>query len=384
MKALIVPVLFAAIAAGACGGTASQSADARASTPAALQAGYFTVPEAQLSHLQITPARTVDWQTTLHTTGTVDWDNDHTTQAITQVNGPITRIVVDAGAHVKAGDPLLFVSSPDIAGAVSTYRKAKNRLDQAQRTLDRNKDLFEHKAIAQRDLDDSESDFNDAATDLETALQSLKILGVTDAEVKAAEAQSGAVRAELPMRAPIDGVVVQKLVFPGQFIQAGTTMAFVISNVSTVWVQAHLYEKDLKTLHVGDTAEIRNTSFPDTFHGTVSYIGDFVDPTTRTTLVRIVTGNPAGLLKKDLFVDVTVQDKSRRTVLVVPTTGVLYDEQNFPFVYVDAGQGKFVQRIITIGTQQGDDTEVVSGLKPAERVVAQGSLFLQFANSFGK
>jgi cobalt-zinc-cadmium efflux system membrane fusion protein len=326
----------------------------------------------------------VDWQTTLHTTGTVDWDNDHTTQAITQVNGPITRIVVDTGAHVKTGDPLLYVSSPDIAGAVSTYRKAKNRLDQAQRTLNRNKDLLAHKAIAQRDFDDSESDFNDAATDLQTALQSLKILGVTEAEIKDAEAQSGAIRAELPMRSPLDGVVVQKLVFPGQFMQAGTTLAFVISNVSTVWVQAHLYERDLKTLHIGDTAEIRNTAFPDTFRGTVSYIGDLVDPATRTTLVRIVTGNPAGLLKKDLFVDVTVQDKARRTVLVVPTAGVLYDEQNFPFVYVDAGQGKFVQRIVTLGAQQGDDMEVVSGLKPGERVVGQGSLFLQFANTFGK
>jgi cobalt-zinc-cadmium efflux system membrane fusion protein len=380
----MAPVLFAAVAAAGCGGTATQSADARAAAPAAAQAGYFTVPDAQLSHLQITPAKTVDWQTTLHTTGTVDWDNDHTTQAITQVNGPITRIVVDTGAHVKTGDPLLYVSSPDIAGAVSTYRKAKNRLDQAQRTLNRNKDLLAHKAIAQRDFDDSESDFNDAATDLQTALQSLKILGVTEAEIKDAEAQSGAIRAELPMRSPLDGVVVQKLVFPGQFMQAGTTLAFVISNVSTVWVQAHLYERDLKTLHIGDTAEIRNTAFPDTFRGTVSYIGDLVDPATRTTLVRIVTGNPAGLLKKDLFVDVTVQDKARRTVLVVPTAGVLYDEQNFPFVYVDAGQGKFVQRIVTLGAQQGDDMEVVSGLKPGERVVGQGSLFLQFANTFGK
>ncbi len=129
------------------------------------------MPDAQRSHLEIVAAHAVD-QTgrSLHLTGTVDWDNDHTTQAITQVNGPITRIAVDTGARVKAGDPLLYVASPDIAGAVSAYRKAKNRLDQAQRTLDRNRDLLAHKAIAQRDFDDSQSDFNDAATDLQTAL----------------------------------------------------------------------------------------------------------------------------------------------------------------------------------------------------------------------
>ncbi len=115
----------------------------------------------------------------LRTTGTVDWDNDHTTQAITQVSGPITRILVDAGAHVNRGDVLLYVSSPDVSNAISAYRKAKNRLDLAQRNLDRNKDLLEHKAIAQRDFESVEADYNDAATDVQTSLQALKILGVS-------------------------------------------------------------------------------------------------------------------------------------------------------------------------------------------------------------
>jgi cobalt-zinc-cadmium efflux system membrane fusion protein len=291
---------------------------------------------------------------------------------------------VDTGARVKAGDPLLYVSSPDIAGVVSTYRKAKNKLDQAQRRLDRNRDLLEHKAIAQRDFDDSQSDFNDASTDVQTALQALKILGVSDADLTTDASQTGAVRSELPMRAPISGVVVQKLVLPGQVIQAGTTLAFVISDTSSVWVQAHLYEKDLRTIRVGDPADVRDPAFPDVFHGRVAYVGDLIDPATRTTLVRVVTGNPSGLLKKDLFVDVTIHGPTRRGVLVVPTTAVLYDEQDMPFVYVDQGQGRFAQRQITLGPQQGADTEIASGLKADERVVGQGSLFLQFANSIGK
>jgi cobalt-zinc-cadmium efflux system membrane fusion protein len=353
-------------------------------TAAASTGGYFTVPDAQKSHVEIATARVTEVQGTLQLTGTVDWDGDHTTQAITQVNGPITRIGVDTGAHVKAGDPLLYVASPDISGAVSAYRKAKNRLDQAQRTLDRNKDLLAHKAIAQKDLDDSQSDFNDAATDLQTALQTLKILGVSDADAVADGTQTGAVVAELPMRAPISGTVVQKLVLPGQFIQAGTTLAFVISDVSSVWVQAHLYDKDLRAVHVGDAAEVREASYPDVFHGRVAYVGDLLDPATRTTLVRIVTANPSGLLKKDLFVDVTVHGPVRHDVLVVPTSAVLYDEQNLPFVYVDQGQGKFAQRQVTLGAQQGTDTEIMSGLKAGDQVIGQGSLFLQFANSIGK
>jgi membrane fusion protein, heavy metal efflux system len=365
-----------------CGGDRRDAASAAQDGDAKNAAGYFKVPEQQLSHLQLVPAARTTWTTVFHTTGTVDWDNDRTTQAITQVSGPITRILVDTGARVKRGDVLLYVSSPDMANAISAYRKAKNRLDLAQRNLTRNKELLEHEAISQRDFESVQADYNDAATDVQTALQALKVLDVSEQDLADAEKQNVAIHPELAMRAPISGTVVQKLVLPGQVIQAGSTAAFVISDVSTLWVQGHIYEKDLRSVHKGDTVELRNASFPTVFHGTVSYIGDMIDPATRTTPVRIVTPNTDGLLKKDLFLDITVKDKSEREALVVPTSAVLYDEQNFPFVYVQMQPGQFAQRQVTIGTQQQDQIEIVNGLKPGEQVVAQGSLFLQFANSF--
>jgi cobalt-zinc-cadmium efflux system membrane fusion protein len=371
-----------------CGGSKPQQSGgspqpapspAASATPAA---AYFTVPQQQLSHLQLVTVKQTMWTTILRTTGTVDWDNDRTSQAITQVSGPITRIVVDTGAQVKKGDVLLYVSSPDINNAISAYRKAKNRLDLAQRNLDRNKDLLEHKAISQRELESAQADYNDAATDVQTSLETLRIFGVTPQDIAEAEQQNAGIRPELAMRAPISGTVVQKMVLPGQFIQAGATAAFVISDVSTLWVQGHIYEKDLRSIHKGDVAEMRNTSFPVIFHGTVSYIGDMIDPATRTTPVRIVTKNIDGLLKKDLFLDVTIQDKSQRQALVVPTTSVLYDDQNFPFVYVQVEAGKFAQKPVKIGGQQQDQIEILDGLKEGDRVVSQGSVFLQFANTF--
>jgi cobalt-zinc-cadmium efflux system membrane fusion protein len=283
---------------------------------------------------------------------------------------------------VKRGDVLLYVSSPDMANAVSAYRKAKNRLDLAKRNLDRNKDLLNHEAISQREFESVEADYNDAATDVQTALQALKVLDVSAQDLVEAEQQNVAIHPELAMRAPISGTVVQKLVLPGQVIEAGATPAFVISDVSTVWVQGHVYEKDLRSIHKGDTVEMRNASFPSVFRGTVTYIGDMLDPATRTTPVRIVTANTEGLLKKDLFLDITVTDNSQRSALVVPTSSVLYDEQNFPFVYVQVQHGQFAQRQVTLGTQQKDQVEVLNGLKPGEQVVSQGGLFLQFANSF--
>jgi cobalt-zinc-cadmium efflux system membrane fusion protein len=383
------------IAVGACGGRAREEKPAEkaaaAAPPAATAtpggqastaASYFAVPTEQLAHLEIEPVKRTAFTTNLRTTGTVDWDNDHTTQAITQVSGPITRILVDFGTQVTVNQPLLYVASPDITGAFATYRKAVNRLALAKQNLERSRDLLDHKAIAQRDFEQVQADYNDAQTDVQTSLQALKILGVPEKEVTDAEKQNTAVRPELPMRSPIAGTIVQKLVQPGQVIQAGATTAFVISNVSTVWVQAHVYEKDLREVRDGDSAEVRSASFPDVFRGKVTYIGNQLDAATRTTPVRIVTTNPHGFLKKDQFVDVVINDKATRDVVVVPTSAVLYDTENLPFVYVEVEQGKFGQRQVTIGAQQNGMTEITQGLKESERVVTQGSLFLQFANSY--
>ena len=372
-----------ALTLSACSGPPADTTTVQSPAPGA-NAGYFVVPAAQLTHLQIASVAKQTWSTTLRTTGTVDWDADHTSQAITQVSGPITRILVDTGTLVKAGDPLLYVASPDVTNAVSTYRKAVNRLDLAKRTRDRNHDLLDHKAIAARDLESSEADYNDAATDVQNALGALKIFGVSPEDLTDAEHQNSPIRPELAMRASIAGMVVQKLVTPGQVIQAGVTTGFVISDISTVWVQGHIYEKDLTSVHVGDTVDARTASVPDTFHGVIAYIDHLVDPATRTTLVRIVTKNPNGALKKDLFVDVTIHDRAARNVIVMPTTAVLYDDQNFPFVYLQVEPGKFAQRLVTIGGQQDNQVEILDGLKEGDHVVSQGSVFLQFANSFGQ
>lgn len=376
-------VLVLALPVAACGSPGSASAPANQPAAASTKPAFFEVPAPQLAHVQVVVAATTPWPTVVKTTGAVDWDGDHTTQAITQVSGPITRLAVDLGQAVKAGDPLLYVASPDLTNAVSTYRKAKNRADLAQRTVERSRDLLAHKAIAQRDLESAEADANDAATDLQNALQALKIYGVAQTDLDAAAEQNVAIRPELAMRAPIGGTVVQRLVLPGQVIQAGTTVAFVISDVSTVWVQGRIYEKDLTSVHVGDAVEVRAADLPGVYHGTIASVDRLLDPATRTTLVRIVTPNTGGLLRKDLFVDLTIHDRTRRDVLAVPTAAVLYDEENLPFVYLQVDSGKFAQRLVKLGATSGDQTEITDGLKTGDRLVAQGSLFLQFANSLG-
>ena len=377
-------LIFAACIAGfvpACDAT-RQVTEVSSQQNEAVQPGLFLLPANQLENLHIAPVQKAAWDMAIHTTGTVDWDGDHTTQVITQVSGPITRILVDAGTFVRQNEALLRVSSPDVTSAIAAYRKARNRLDYEKRTLERSKDLLAHRAIAQKDLEAVEADYNDAATELQNDLQALRIFGITQTEIDEAERQGVPINPELAVRSPIAGMVVQKLVFPGQLIQAGATVCFAISDISTVWIQGHIYEKDLTSVGAGDPVDATNPSIPGVFPGVISYIGAMVDPATRTTPVRIVTRNPRGILKKDMVVDAIIRTRTRKSLLTVPTSAVLFNADNLPFVYVQVEPGKFSERLIRTGLQQRDQFEVLSGLKEGEEVVSEGSVFLQFASTY--
>ena len=295
----------------ACVGAKQTQATASDEAKAA-QPGLFTLPQDQLARLRVVPVRRMNWPVAVHTTGTVDWDADHTTQAITQVNGPISRILVDTGTPVKAGDPAAVRLQP---------RRGQRHLGLPQGAQPRSPGQAHrgpHEGAAgprrhrrQGRTRASEADYNDARTDVQNSLQALRIFGITRQEIDEAEQQGTAIRTELAVRSPIAGVVVQKLVSPGMLIQAGSTVCFMISDVSTVWVQGHIFDRDLPLVRVGDAVEETNPSFDGNFRGTVAYIGAFVDPATRTTPVRIVTQNPEELLKKDMFVDAVIRTSTQ-------------------------------------------------------------------------
>ena len=141
-------------------------------------------------------------------------------------------------------------------------------------------------------------------------------------------------------------------------------------------------DRDLPDVRVGDRVDETNASIPNVFHGVISYIGAQVDPATRTTPVRITTANPRGLLKKDLFVNLVVHTRTQRNVIVVATSAVLYNADNMPFVYVQMDGNRFGQRLVTTGTQQNNEFEILNGLKEGDRVVSEGAIFLQFANTY--
>jgi membrane fusion protein, heavy metal efflux system len=316
---------------------------------------------------------------TLRLTGAVAYNAFKTTPVISQVGGPVSRILVVPGQHVNEGDAMLDVTSPDYSQLLDTYLKAADSFRLADRNYARAKDLYEHHAIAERDLQQAESDRTQAQADLNAADQGLKILGIKNPQDLAdANAPSTAL---IPLLAPISGEVVERLVSPGQVIQAGQTQAFTISDMSTVWVLANVYQNDLAYVHSGDDVAVTTDAYPDTFHGKISYVSPALDPNTRTLQARIVVDNKGEKLKRDMYCTVTVTAGTITNAIAVPDAAILRDDENQPFVYLETNNNRYGRRPVDIGESQNGQTQVLTGLSAGNRVVANGSLFLQFANS---
>ena len=205
----------------------------------------------------------------------------------------------------------------------------------------------------------------------------MKILGIKNPASLATSPAS----AQIPVLAPIGGEVVERLVSPGQVVQAGQTQAFTISDLSTVWVLANVYQADLAFVRSGQDVSVETDAYPQAFHGRISYVAPALDPSTRTLQARIVVDNPGEKLKRDMYCTVTVTAGSLANAISVPDASVLRDDNNQPYVYVAVGANQFGRRDIDIGQSEHGLTQVLKGLSPGDRVVGDGSLFLQFANS---
>jgi cobalt-zinc-cadmium efflux system membrane fusion protein len=376
-------VLFAAALAMSLAACSSTDPSAKAYSNGGTEPGkadkteLFTVPKEQASHIQVVTVQPTSWPRVLRLTGTVAYNSFQTTPVISQVSGPVSRIMVSPGQQVKKGQAMLYVSSPDYSQLRANYLKARDAHALAHKNYLRSQDLYAHHAIAERDLQAAESAEIQAQADLTAAEQSLKILGIPRPDTLIENPTSP----EVPVLAPISGEAVERLCSPGQVIQAGQTQCFTISDMSTVWVLANVYENQLAYVHVGDPVTIKTDAYQDMFHGKISFMGAALDPTSRTLQARIDTKNPAGRLKKDMYVTATVVAGRIENALLVPDAAVLRDAENEPFVYVTAGQDQFTRRQVKLGQSIEGKTQIVEGLKSGDQVAGDGSLFLQFASS---
>ncbi len=335
-----------------------------------------TLSAAQRKNIRLFTVASTGFRKSIDTAGIVDFDNDQATSVLAPFSGPVVRLLVSPGERVKKGQPLATVASPDFAAAVSAYRKAIATAATARRLADMDRDLLAHKGVSEREADQAESDAVNAEADRASALQALVALNIDSTTIAEIRQGRPASRVEGVIRAPIAGTVVEKLVTPGQLLQAGTTPCFTVADLSRVWVLAQVFGDDLDAIHVGDSAKVA-TGF-QSFAGRVDNIAAEVDPNTRSVTARVVVENPAGLLKRQMYVRVQIAARQERRGLLAPVSAVLRDDENLPFVYVMQSDGSFARRHVSLGDRAGDDYAIVSGLESGEQIVADGAIFLQF------
>jgi cobalt-zinc-cadmium efflux system membrane fusion protein len=371
--------LLAALALAGCGGneTANKMTSFSTTESAASQAELFTLPADQMSHIQIYTVAQAPLERVLRLSGAVAYNGFTTTPVITQVGGPVSRIVVMPGEHVNAGQPMLYVTSPDYSLTRSTYIKARDAFQLADRFYKRAQDLYAHQAIAQADLDQAESNRTQAEADLQSSEQAIRVLGIPNPETVLTAPPA----AELPLLSPLAGEVVERLCSPGELLAAGATQCFTLSDMSTVWVLVNVYQNDIASVHVGEDVTIDNETYPGVVRGKIQYVAPALDPTTRTLQARIEASNPGERLKRDMYVTAEVHAGTIANAISVPDAAVLRDADNMPYVYIQTAASQFARRMVTIGESLNGKTQVLTGLQAGDKVVGDGSLFLQFQNS---
>jgi cobalt-zinc-cadmium efflux system membrane fusion protein len=373
----LAAILTIALMLASCSGSGTNAAANSSGATNSNSAELFTIPPDQMAHVQVLTVQPTTLTRSLRLTGAVAYNSFRTTPVITQVSGPVSRVVVVPGQKVRQAEPMLYVASPDYSQLRTNYLKAKDAYALAQKAYARAEDLYQHHAIAEQNVEQAQSIEVQAGGDLASAQAALKVMGITDPDALVKAPPSF----EVPVKAPISGLVVEQDVSAGQVIQPGTTQCFMISDISTVWVLVNVYQKDLPYVRVGDSVDIQTDTYPEVFHGRIAYVAASLDPSTRTLQARIETPNPGDKLKKDMYVVATVHAGTIRNAIAIPDAAVLRDAENQPFVYAAASSNQFGRRSITLGESLSGQTQILSGLTAGDRVIGNGSLFLQFSNS---
>jgi len=314
-----------------------------------------------------------------HLSGRLYWSDDSTVRVFTPVAGRVTRILADLGQPVSTGTPLAEIDSPDFGQARADARTAAGNLAAADKTYSRTKSLFEHGAAAQKDVEAAEAAWTAARAERDRAEARLANYGGSDEDTN-----------ELYLlRAPVNGVLVEKNINPGQELRADMMLAnapnlfaplFVVGDPAALWLQLDVAESDLPSLHTGQVLHVHSQAFADkVFEGTLANIGDEMDPATRTVKVRGVVQNPDKLLKAEMYVTVDVaQDMGFVAQAGVEISSkAIFMKDNEPYLFIEETPGQYRREKVTIGVEQDGKVPVFTGVAPGQKVVTEGALLLQ-------
>lgn len=323
--------------------------------------------------IEAATVRPIDEVLTL--SGSLSYDENKVARVGPRIGGRVARILVDFGQSVRAGQPLAEIDSPELGQALADWRKARSVFNVRQRDYDRAKQLLEGRAISQGEFLSREGEFNVAKSELENADSKLHLFGLSHGDVERLTA-SGEVISAFPLRSPVTGVVIDRQINPGAVVEAGKSL-FVVGDLGDLWLLAQLYEKDLARARPGQTLEVSTDAYPsESFSGRIDYVGDQVDPATRTVKARAVISNAEKKLKPGMFVEARLHVSSSQPVLAVPAAAVK-DVDKVPTVFIVIGDNVFEPRPVEKGREGRTYVEIKKGLRAGERVVSRGALTIE-------
>lgn len=366
MRALAL-FLVTALAAG-CG-------DSKPSQPAVAPAA----PGAATSPVTIVRPEYRTRKAVLETTAKVQFNEEQ----LVRVNAPVTGRVLDVlarpGEVVEPGHPLFVLDSPDLGQAMSDYTKAVSDLARSEKATKLAKELFEIKAIAGKDIRDAENDLNKAVAERDRAAARLRTLGIRADQLKDIAERADA-STTVTVRAPRDGVIVERNISPGQVVAYGQSdtpvSLFTIANLSSMWVLADVYEPDVPRVKLGQAVRVTLPCCPqDRYEGTVANIGAAVDKETRTLKVRAVVPNSGGVLKAEMFVKAAIDIGSSQALTLPQSAIQRTDGQTFVLLAME--KGEYVRRTVKTGAEFDGVTEILEGVTPQDRVVSTGGVLLK-------
>jgi membrane fusion protein, heavy metal efflux system len=306
---------------------------------------------------------------------TVQSNENELAEVTTLTRGRVVKVHVDVGQDVKKDTLLAMLHSSDLGVAEGAYLKAKAKLHEAELVYERAKDLHEHKAVSLAELQRREAEMKTARAEARETQNRLELLGVTRQELERL-GRVHTIKADVPLRAPFDGRILMRNITRGEVVEPQQKL-FTVADLSDVWVVGNVPEKDVESIRKDQKVDVIVSAYPHAiFPGTISYIGDVLDPATRTMRLRVTVPNPDRLLKPEMFATVRVYAASTPNALTVPLEAV----QNGPtgkMVFVRRGANEFEVRTVKVGREQGEVVTVLDGVSDGEQVVTKGSFVLK-------
>src|SRR5215218_5874468 len=344
----------------------------------------------QLHQLTIVPVELYSFRVQKSGIGKIGYNEDASTGVMAPFAGRVTRLAVNVGEDVKQGDPLFELASPEVVqpqnefiAALTTLNKARSQLKLAQLAEKRQKELFEGKAAAlkawqqaQAELISAQSDLRAAESALDAARHRLRIVGRTDKEIAAFE-ETGAMSGGTPIYAPISGTVVARKVGPGQYVRPDSgDPLYVISDLSTMWLNAQVPESDVLSIKAGQEIEAKVTAFPQrVIKARITTVGTSSDVSTRRVIVRSEIPNTDRSLKAEMFASFKIAVGEEQPSASVPVAAVIR-EGDVAVVWQQVEPTVMQRREVEIGIEQNGRMQIRKGLTPGMMIVERGAIFV--------